>query len=236
MRIFDSYEAERGRNKMNTGLFWEYRMEDFDWQKYRKTVVERVISMGRLSDWYAAFDLYGGIRGVRKIARDEVVDLSPRDFDFMCKALNIKKEDTRCYKQAQLRAAHLIYHPFPWLESAVEEDGMRIASIADVAAMKVHAIINSGKRPKDFVDMAFLSMHYSYNEIKQLLLRRYPAYDPIMVDKAIIYFGDIDEGLIPSIKMLGYQFDFERIKNRIVKMTDSPDRVYSTPPLKMVKG
>lgn len=130
----------------------------------------------------------------------------------------------------------VIYHPFPWLESAVEEDGMRIASIADVAAMKVHAIINSGKRPKDFVDIAFLSMHYSYNEIKQLLLRRYPAYDPIMVDKAIIYFGDIDEGLIPSIKMLGYQFDFERIKNRIVKMTDSPDRVYSTPPLKVVKG
>ena len=82
-------------------------MDDFDWQKYRKTVVERVISMGRLSDWYAAFDLYGCIRGVRKIARDEVVDLSPRDFDFMCKALNIKKEDTRCYKQAQLRATHL---------------------------------------------------------------------------------------------------------------------------------
>ena len=130
----------------------------------------------------------------------------------------------------------VIYHPFSWLDGSVEENGMRIASIADVAAMKMHAIINSGKRPKDFVDIAFLSMHYSYNEIKQLLLRRYPAYDPIMVDKAIIYFGDIDEGLIPSIKMLGYQFDFERIKNRIVKMTDSPDRVYSTPPLKVVKG
>lgn len=107
MRIFDSYKEERGRNRVNVGLLWEYRMDDFDWQKYRKTVLERVISMGRLSDWYAAFDLYGGIRGVRKIARDEVVDLSPRDLDFMCKALNIKKEDTKCYRQAQLRAAHL---------------------------------------------------------------------------------------------------------------------------------
>lgn len=128
----------------------------------------------------------------------------------------------------------VIYHPFPWLDGAVEEDGMRIASMADVAAMKMHAIINSGKRPKDFVDIAFLSMHYSYNEIKQLLLRRYPAYDPIMADKAIIYFGDIDEGLMPSIKMLGYLFDLERIKKRIVKMTDSPDKVYSTPPLKVL--
>ena len=129
----------------------------------------------------------------------------------------------------------IIYHPFPWLEDAIEEDGMRIASMADIAAMKLHAIINSGKRPKDFVDIAFLSMHYSYNELKQLLLKRYPAYDPIMADKAVIYFGDIDEDLIPSINMLGYHFDFEAIKSRVVKMTDYPGKVYATAPLKRLK-
>lgn len=127
----------------------------------------------------------------------------------------------------------VIYHPFPWLEPAIEEDGMRIATKTDIAAMKMHAIINSGKRPKDFVDIAFLSMHFSYNEIKQLLLRRYPAYDPIMADKAVIYFGDIDELLIPEIKMLGYAFDFERITRRIVSMTDHPDKVYATAPLRL---
>lgn len=126
----------------------------------------------------------------------------------------------------------VIYHPFPWLEAAIEEDGIRIATKTDIAAMKVHAIINSGKRPKDFVDIAFLSMHYSYNQIKALLLKRYPAYDPIMADKAVIYFGDIDELLIPEIKMLGYEFDFGRIKNRIIKITDKPDKVYLTAPLK----
>ena len=126
----------------------------------------------------------------------------------------------------------VIYHPFPWLEPAIEEDGIRIATKTDIAAMKVHAIINSSKRPKDFVDVAFLSMHYSYNQIKALLLKRYPAYDPIMADKAVIYFGDIDELLIPEIKMLGYEFDFERIKSRIIKMTDKPDKVYTTAPLK----
>ena len=99
--------------------------------------------------------------------------------------------------------------------------------------MKMHAIINSGKRPKDFVDMAFLSMHFSYNEIKRLLLRRYPAYDPMMADRAVIYFGDIDEDFIPGISMIGYEFDFERIKNRIIKMTDNPDKVYATAPLKL---
>ena len=127
----------------------------------------------------------------------------------------------------------VIYHPFLWLDNAIEEDGFRIATKKDVAAMKMHAIINSGKRPKDFVDIAFLSMHFSYNEIKRLLLRRYPAYDPMMADRAVIYFGDIDEALIPEISMIGYEFDFERIKNRIVKMTDNPDKVYTTAPLKL---
>jgi len=129
----------------------------------------------------------------------------------------------------------VIFHPFPWLEEALEEDGFRIAAKDDIAAMKMHAIINSGKRPKDFVDIAFLSMYFSYNEIKQLLLKRYPAYDPLMADRAMVYFGDIDENLIPEINMIGYEFDFGRIMKRIIKMTDNPDKVYVTAPLKMQK-
>lgn len=128
----------------------------------------------------------------------------------------------------------VIHHPFPWLEESIVGDGSRLASIADIAAMKMHAIINSGKRPKDFVDIAFLSMHFTYNEMKRLLLRRYPAYDPIMADKVIIYFGDIDTLLVPEIRMSGYLFDFELIRKRIVKMTDYPDKVYATAPLKRI--
>jgi len=109
MKVFTTYSSERGKHNLNKGLLWEYRLEDFDWQKYRRIVAERVISMGRLADWYAAFDLYGGIRGFRKIARDEVVDLSPKDFEFMCRALNIDKTKTKCYKQKQLREARLSY-------------------------------------------------------------------------------------------------------------------------------
>ena len=107
MKIFTTYTNEKGRHLVNQGLLWDYQMDGFDWQKYRKTVVERVITMGRLSDWYAAFDLYGGIRGFRKIARDEAVDLTPRELDFMCRALNIDKTDTKCYKQALSRQQHL---------------------------------------------------------------------------------------------------------------------------------
>jgi hypothetical protein len=107
MKIFTTYPLERGKHQINRGLLWEYSLINFDWQKYRKVVVERVITMGRLSDWYAAFDLYGGIRGFRRIARDEVVDLSQRNLEFACMALNLKITETKCYKQIQSRKAHL---------------------------------------------------------------------------------------------------------------------------------
>ena len=107
MRIFQTYIKEKGKHRINRGLLWEYRLEGFDWQKYRRVVAERVIKMGRLSDWYGAFDLYGGIRGFRKIVCDEVVDLTPRELDFACRALNIKIQDTKCYKQALSRRQHL---------------------------------------------------------------------------------------------------------------------------------
>ncbi len=109
MKIFQTYPQEKGKHTINPSLFWDYNLESFDWQKYRKTVVERVISLGRLADWYGAFDLYGGKRGFRRIARDEVVDLTPRDLNFMCKALNLNITETKCYKQAQLRQKNLSF-------------------------------------------------------------------------------------------------------------------------------
>ena len=67
----------------------------------------------------------------------------------------------------------------------------------------------------------------------------YKAIDPMKITVSEgfnqrVDFGDIDELLIPEIRMLGYQFDFERIKNRIIKMTDTPDKVYATAPLKKI--
>lgn len=120
-----------------------------------------------------------------------------------------------------------IYHPFKWLKPPVEEEGIRVAAIDDIVAMKLHAIINSGMRPKDFVDVAYLNQWYSYDRMKALLLEKYPSYDPIMADRAITYFEDIDISLIPSIKIINGKFDFEKIKRHLLQMTDNPFKVYS---------
>ena len=127
-----------------------------------------------------------------------------------------------------------INHPYKWLDDIVVDGPFRLASIRDISAMKMHAIAHSGTRPKDFVDVTFLSKYFTYNEIKANALLKYPSYDPIMFDKSIIYFNDVDTESIEDIKMIGYKMDWSAIKGRINSMTDFPDKLFRNAPLKRI--
>ena len=102
MTIFDEYKTYTGEVSISPSLLWEYDLSHFDWWKSRKIVVQRVIERGWLKDFYAAFNLYGGIEGFREIVK-EVPDLSPRDMNFVCIVFNLKKEELKCYTRKQLR-------------------------------------------------------------------------------------------------------------------------------------
>lgn len=104
MNSFYNYPKQKGLHTISPSLLWDYDLTDFDWMRYRAEVVKRVIMMGRLADFFAAFDLYGGIEGVKRIAKDEVNDLSDRELDFMCQVFNLEKEKTLCYEKKQSRA------------------------------------------------------------------------------------------------------------------------------------
>lgn len=125
-----------------------------------------------------------------------------------------------------------INHPFKWLRNPVTSGPFRLASMVDIAAMKMHAIANSGERPKDFLDIAFLSKYFTYNQIKSFALEKYPNYDPIILDKSIIYFKDIDRDSIDDINLIGYKMDWSSVEGRIYNMTEAPDKVFRYAPLK----
>ena len=106
MTIFDDYKDNKGCNSVSATLLWEYDLTHFDWQRSRKIVVQRIIERGWLKDYFAAFDLYGGIEGFREIIK-EVPSLSARDMNFVCTVFNLKKEELRCYTRKLSRLEHL---------------------------------------------------------------------------------------------------------------------------------
>lgn len=102
MVLFNRYEQNKGKYRISPALLWEYDLRHFDWHRSRRLVVQRVIERGRVEDYFAAFDLYGGIEGFRGILR-EVATLPARDMNFVCKVFDLKKEELRCYTRRQLR-------------------------------------------------------------------------------------------------------------------------------------
>jgi hypothetical protein len=95
--------------KIGYWLFWEYNMDKFDFQIMRGLVVERVLERGSKNDYYAMFNMYGGINGVKQIIIHKVPFLRDTDLNYVETVFNLKREDLACYKKQQLRKKLLAY-------------------------------------------------------------------------------------------------------------------------------
>lgn len=82
-------------------------MDAFNWHESRGFVMQRIVERGKMSDFYAAFRLYGGIEKVKEIIKKEIRYLSDRNMAFVCTVFDFKKEELRCYTRKQLREKHL---------------------------------------------------------------------------------------------------------------------------------
>ena len=58
----------------------------------------------------------------------------------------------------------LVNYPYAWISQALTEDGVSLAGMDDIVAMKLSAAANRGKK-KDFIDIATLLDKYSLAEM-----------------------------------------------------------------------
>lgn len=103
------------------------------------------------------------------------------------------------------------YEEYAWIDAAVEESGVRLAGVRDIAAMKVNAVTNRGTR-KDFVDVARLLDDYPLEEIFGWYQLKYPDANPALALRSLSYF--VDAETMPMPRML-IPFDWEDAKERI---------------------
>jgi len=84
-------------------LLWDVNLKDFDWKKGRSIVVQRVIEYGNPEDYYTLFRMYGGVEGVREIAKNIKHFRWPQDAALTSMIFDINKEDMVCYERKRLR-------------------------------------------------------------------------------------------------------------------------------------
>jgi hypothetical protein len=108
------------------------------------------------------------------------------------------------------------YYGYPMLEKFVPMNGLKVASVADIAAMKIIAITQRGKR-RDFVDIYYLLKIYSLEEIFNFTQRKFKEFDIYNGLRGLVYFDEAEDDLeINRIKVLNQKLNWKDVRKKIV--------------------
>jgi hypothetical protein len=121
-----------------------------------------------------------------------------------------------------------IYYKYPVIEPINEIEEIRLASIRDIAAMKLTAISQDGTRLKDFIDIAFLSTRMTLNNMLDAFNKKFPKTNVVGIAKGLLYYNDIDFSV--KVDLIGGKYNWKEIEKRLQSMIDYPDKVFSTIP------
>ena len=105
----------------------------------------------------------------------------------------------------------IVNYPYKWIDQALTIDGISLAGLKDIAAMKLSAITGRGSK-KDFIDIYFLLQKFSLKEQLELYIKKYPQGSGLIVLKSLSFFDDAEIEKQP--KML-INISWNKIKQRI---------------------
>lgn len=111
----------------------------------------------------------------------------------------------------------IVNYPYLWIDEPIIEDGVTLAGIKDIAAMKISAITNRGTR-KDFVDFYFLLNLFSFDELINLYVQKYTDAHPFTTLKSLTYFEDAEQDPMP---LMLSSLNWEDVKARIIAEVDT---------------
>lgn len=77
-------------------------------------------------------------------------------------------------------------------------DNIRMASLEDIAAMKIISISNRGAK-KDFIDLSFLLDRFTLSQIFQVYVQKTGRDLPFYVLRGLSFFDDAEEDVTPTM-------------------------------------
>lgn len=197
-----------------------------------ETVEPRVVPLLKrlfALDELAGFSLVGGTALALRYGHRRSVDLdlfTAEEMDQARVLAALQKEfgDLLDYKPSKASWAvfcqidqvkvDIVRYPHPRIAPVIVDTGIRFYDDADIAAMKVQAILGRGSK-KDFWDMVELLKHHDLQWIMDRHAAKYPnQMVAISIPQALIYFADAEEGPDP-VSLQGQTW--EGIKRSITK-------------------
>jgi len=122
----------------------------------------------------------------------------------------------KTYRVCGVKIDFVGYDRYTWIDVPVLEDGLRLASPKDIAAMKVNAVLGRGTR-KDFVDMYFLIQRYGLDQVMQFYKAKYPEHSEYRAMLSLTYFEDAEQNPMPEMFV---DVSWEEMKQDILKAVE----------------
>ena len=185
----------------------------------------------------SVFNLVGGTALSLMLGHRKSIDIdlfTDRDFDtrrlashlsqtYNAEAIKTLKNGIFCYINDV--KIDLIAHQYPILKPLETEDGIRMLSMEDISAMKLSAILNSGRRLKDFVDMYFLLEKFPLERMTAAFVQKYPDVNVRMAHNALLYHHDINTD--EKVDFLSREISLKEIESRLKAAVANTSLIFS---------
>lgn len=112
----------------------------------------------------------------------------------------IGEKDGTMHLRMGSTAVSLFHYPYKLLLPAPAWNGLRVASVEDIAAMKLSAVISRGAK-KDFIDLFFICRSHKPAEVLGWAEKKFPDHPHFTVQaaKALVYFTDAEKEPAPRM-------------------------------------
>ena len=107
----------------------------------------------------------------------------------------------------------IVNYNYVWLSDKKVFEGIHLATVKDIAAMKLNAIIGRGSK-KDFVDLFYILKEFLLTELIEFYNLKYMDGSKFLVIKSLSYFEDADNEEMP---FMFQKITWEEVKNNIIK-------------------
>jgi hypothetical protein len=178
-------------------LFWDTDVTRLDLQENKQYIIERTLELGdgKAVSWlfsnYARSDIKQALRKSRNISR--------KSSHYWTLILGNSNTLVGRFNGTKISLFHYAY---PLIEEAVDDLGVRVASLVDIGCMKIDAISSRGTK-RDFVDLFFIlkNLGVDMKAFFGYFDRKYgpDGFNRHHVLKSLVYFEDADKEPEPEM-------------------------------------
>ena len=110
----------------------------------------------------------------------------------------------------------LVNYPYPWMDDAIEGEDIRLAGLKDIAAMKLSAVANRGRK-KDFIDVARLLDVFSLDQMLSFYKEKFSVSELSFPLRGLMYFDDAEDDPMPEI--FDGNLTWDGVKKKVIDLT-----------------